>query len=76
MCFTKTSRGIEHGRSVGEGKVCLLLPLRETVVHVRQIYAAKVRYFPPADAVVRNLNIIFHNIRAVLIKCQQRKHVF
>jgi hypothetical protein len=62
MCFTKTSPGTEPGRSVGEGKVCLLLPLRETVVHVRQIYAAKVRYFPPSDAVMRKWNIIVHNI--------------
>jgi len=66
MCFTKNNHGIKHGRSVGEGKVCLLLPLRETVVHVRQIYAAKVRHFPPSDAVMRNWNIIFHNICAVL----------
>jgi len=68
LCFTKTGRGTEHGRSVGEGKACLLLPLRETVVHVRQIYAAKVRYFPPSDAVMRNWNVIFHNICAVSTK--------
>ena len=65
-CFTKTSRGIEHRRSVGEGKVFWLLPRRKTVVHVRQIYAAEVRYFPPSDAAVRNWNIVFHNICAVL----------
>jgi len=63
--FYKENRGIEHGRSFGEGKVRLLLPLRETVVHVRQTYAAEVRYFPPSEAVMRNWNIIFHNICAV-----------
>jgi hypothetical protein len=72
MCFTKTSRGIEHGRSFGEGKVCLLLPLRETVVHVRQIYVAKVRYFPPSDAVMRNWNIL-HNICEVLMSAKKTR---
>jgi hypothetical protein len=76
MCFTKTSRGIEHGRSIGEGKVCLLLPLRKTVVRVREIYAANIRYFPSSDAVMRNWNIIFRNICAVLMKCRQKTQVF
>lgn len=46
---------------------------RETVIHVRQIYAAKVKYFPPSDAVMRNWNIILHNICEMLTKCQQKK---